>query len=132
MSQIRCKDTKPEIVVRKFLHSNGMRFRLHNKNLPGKPDLTLSRHKTVIFVNGCFWHGHQGCKYFVIPKTRTKWWQDKIDTTKNRDRENMKKLNELGWNTIIIWECDLKPDKRKTTLEILLKSITKNRELSNA
>ena len=81
MSRIKGKDTKPEMHVRKYLHASGLRYRLHNKNLPGKPDLTLTKYRTVIFVNGCFWHGHIGCRYFVLPKTRTEWWQDKIEET---------------------------------------------------
>jgi DNA mismatch endonuclease (patch repair protein) len=81
MSRIRGKDTKPEMLVRKHLHACGFRYRLHNKNLPGKPDLTLKKYHTVIFVNGCFWHGHEGCKYFVLPKTKSDWWRNKIEET---------------------------------------------------
>jgi DNA mismatch endonuclease (patch repair protein) len=125
MSRIKGTDTKPEMLVRKYLHANGLRYRLHNKNLPGKPDLTLSKYNTVVFVNGCFWHGHKGCKYFVLPKTRTEWWQDKIEETIKRDIKAMKDLKELGWNSIIIWECELKPEKRNTTLENILFTITK-------
>lgn len=126
MSRIKAKDTKPEMLVRKFLHANGLRFRLHNKELPGKPDLTLNKYRTVIFVNGCFWHGHKGCKYFVLPKTRTEWWENKINETIKRDRKSLTELTKLGWNTLVIWECELKPRKRKITLGKTLKKITKD------
>ena len=103
MSQIRGKDTKPEIMVRKFLHSNCFRFRLHGKYLPGKPDLVLKKYNTVIFVHGCFWHAHEGCKYFVIPKTRTEWWKNKIygnrakdEDTKDNWKEQISKLLSNG------------------------------------
>jgi DNA mismatch endonuclease (patch repair protein) len=132
MRRIRGKDTKPEMLVRKYLHANGLRYRLHNKNLPGKPDLTLSKYHTVIFVNGCFWHGHKGCKYFVIPKTRTEWWKEKIGETVIRDNKSMKELNQLGWNSIVIWECELKPEKRIATLESLYNIITKVEVLNYA
>jgi len=125
MSRIKGTDTKPEMLLRKYLHAHGIRYRLHNKNLPGKPDLTLAKYHTVIFVNGCFWHGHKGCKYFVLPKTRTEWWQDKIEETIKRDIKAMKDLKESGWNSIVIWECELKPEKRNTTLENILFTITK-------
>ncbi|RYZ18801.1 MAG: DNA mismatch endonuclease Vsr, partial [Chitinophagaceae bacterium] len=87
MSKIKGKNTKPEMLVRKFLHANGFRYRLHCKNLPGKPDIVLSKYKTVIFVHGCFWHGHEHCRYYVVPKTRTDWWLNKI----NRNIQNDKK-----------------------------------------
>lgn len=125
MSRIKGTDTKPEMLVRKYLHAHGIRYRLHNKNLPGKPDLTLAKYHTVIFVNGCFWHGHKGCKYFVLPKTRTEWWRDKIEETIKRDIKAMKDLKESGWNSTVIWECELKPEKRNTTLENILFTITK-------
>lgn len=125
MSRIKGSDTKPEMLLRKYLHAHGIRYRLHNKNLPGKPDLTLAKYHTVIFVNGCFWHGHKGCKYFVLPKTRTEWWRDKIEETIKRDIKAMKDLKESGWNSTVIWECELKPEKRNTTLENILFTITK-------
>lgn len=125
MSRIKGTDTKPEMLVRKYLHAHGIRYRLHNKNLPGKPDLTLAKYHTVIFVNGCFWHGHKGCRYFVLPKTRTEWWQGKIEETIKRDNKNMKDLIEIGWNSLVIWECELKPEKRNTTLKNILLTITK-------
>lgn len=125
MSRIKGTDTKPEMLVRKYLHSKGIRYRLHNKKLPGTPDITLSKYHTVIFVNGCFWHGHEGCKYFVLPKTRTEWWKQKIEKTIIRDRKAINDLKELGWNCLVIWECELKPDKRSETLENTLIKITK-------
>jgi len=120
MSMIKGKNTKPEIIVRKFLHRNGFRFRLNYSRLPGKPDIVLPKYKTVIFVNGCFWHGHEGCKYFVIPKTRTDWWINKINDTKERDKIKSSKLNELGWNILVIWECELKPGNLEKSLNDLL------------
>lgn len=123
MSRIRAKDTKPELLVRKFLFENGFRYRLHQKKLPGKPDLTLRKHNTVIFVNGCFWHGHQGCKYFVIPKTRTEWWKAKIQATAEKDLKNYEELRRQGWKVIVIWECELKGEKRRETLKNLITKI---------
>ena len=119
MSRIKGKNTKPEMLVRKYLFAHGFRYRLNVKDLPGKPDIVLPKYKTVIFVNGCFWHGHKGCKYFVIPKTRTDWWLNKIKDTQKRDREAEVQLNVLGWKVITIWECELKPGKVQTTLESL-------------
>ncbi len=128
MSRIKGKDTKPELLVRTFLHINGIRYRLHNKNLPGKPDIVLPKYKTIVFINGCFWHGHEGCKYFVVPKTRTEWWLDKINETKARDIQKLQALKELGWNVIIIWECQLKPDKKQKTLNNLLINFRENKK----
>ncbi len=120
MSQIKGKDTKPEMLVRKFLHGNGYRYRLHDKNLPGKPDLVLKKLNTAIFVHGCFWHAHEGCKYYVVPKTRTKWWKNKIYRNKSKDEENNTGLKKMGYKVITIWECELKRDKREDTLQQLL------------
>lgn len=122
MSQIRSKDTKPEILVRKFLHSKGLRFRLHSKNLPGKPDIVLPKYKTVIFVHGCFWHGHKGCKYFVVPKTRAEWWLSKINGNAANDLKKRSALKKEGWKIINIWECELKSKKLEKTLLRLLQS----------
>ena len=96
MSRIRGVDTKPEMIVRKYLHSKGIRYVLHNRNLPGRPDLTLPKYGTVVFVNGCFWHGHEGCRYFVIPKTRTEWWANIIEQTCFRDLQSVQLLKDLG------------------------------------
>jgi len=123
MSQIKAKNTKPELVVRKFLFANGFRYRLNQKDLPGKPDIVLKKYKTAIFVNGCFWHGHKGCKYFVLPKTRTEWWLQKIKGTQKRDRKAEIELNILGWRVISIWECELKTKKREQTLKNLISKL---------
>jgi DNA mismatch endonuclease (patch repair protein) len=120
MSRIRSINTKPEMLVRKFLHANGFRYRLHDKKLPGKPDIVLPKHRTVIFVHGCFWHGHNDCKYYVIPKTRTEWWLNKINTNIANDVKAQKALKQGGWKIINIWECDLKPAKVGKTLNVLL------------
>ncbi len=116
MSRIKGKDTKPEMLVRKFLFANGFRYRLHDKNLPGKPDIILPKYKTVIFVNGCFWHGHENCKYFVIPKTRTEWWNDKIEKNIQNDLKNQSHLKDMGYKVIVIWGCEI---KSKSVFELL-------------
>jgi DNA mismatch endonuclease, patch repair protein len=124
MSRIKGKDTKPEMLVRRFLHANGFRYSLHKKTLPGSPDIVLTKYKTVIFVHGCFWHGHANCKYFSIPKTRTQWWTDKINTNKTNDEKAVKALKKEGWKVITVWECKLKPAKIENTLSTLLKKIS--------
>ena len=111
------------MLVRKFLFSKGFRYRLHVKNLPGNPDIVLPKYKTVIFVNGCFWHGHKGCRYFVLPKTRTEWWLQKIKGTWLRDKEAEIKLQVLGWKVIVIWECELKNIKKEDRLTKLIQDI---------
>lgn len=116
MSRIKSKDTKPEEIVRKYLFAHGFRYRKNDKRLPGTPDIVLPKYKTVIFVNGCFWHGHKQCRYFVIPKSNTKFWVDKINKNIDRDATNIDKLILLGWNVITVWECELKKDKREDTL----------------
>lgn len=123
MSRIKGKNTKPELIVRKFLFSKGFRFRIHNKNLPGKPDIVLSRFKTVIFVNGCFWHGHKNCKYFNIPKTNTKWWISKIKKTRRLDIENYRKLMLHEWKVITIFECELRKGIREKTLNGIIQKL---------
>lgn len=124
MSRIKGKNTKPEMLVRKFLHANGYRYKLHDKKLPGKPDIVLPKYRTIIFVHGCFWHGHANCKYFVVPKTRTKWWTDKINGNKANDEKAVKALKKEGWKVIIVWECKLKPAKLEKILNSLLKKIS--------
>lgn len=123
MSQIRSKNTKPELIVRKALFAAGFRYRLHDKKLPGKPDIVLKKYKTIIFVHGCFWHGHKKCRYFVVPKTRTKWWLNKINTNIVNDVKAVKALRKEGWSIINIWECDLKKNKTDTTLLKVLKRL---------
>ncbi len=118
MVSIKSKDTKPEILVRKYLWRLGFRYRLNSSRLPGHPDIVLRKYRTCIFINGCFWHGHEGCKYYVIPKTNTQFWTDKIDGNKQRDTDTQKELAIMGWHCITIWECQLKKD-RDITLESL-------------
>ena len=108
MSAIKSKNTKPEIAVRKLLHSMGYRFRLHRKDLPGSPDIVLPKYKTVIFVHGCFWHRHQNCKYASNPKTRREFWEKKFKENIERDKKTQEKLKNLGWKTKIVWECEIK------------------------
>ena len=126
MSRISGKDTKPEMMVRKFLHANGFRYSLHRKDLPGKPDIVLPKYDTVIFVHGCFWHAHEGCKYFKIPKTRTEWWKNKLLANRDRDQKHIQQLEESGWKVIVVWECDLKKGNRVNTLNHLIDQIVKN------
>jgi DNA mismatch endonuclease, patch repair protein len=106
MSRIKGKNTKPEIIVRKLLHSMGYRFRLHRKDLPGKPDIVLPKYKTVIFVNGCFWHGHEKCIDGHIPKTNSDYWREKIKKNIERDSNNIAKLEKDTWDVVVIWECE--------------------------
>ncbi|MGC4130285.1 MAG: DNA mismatch endonuclease Vsr [Bergeyella sp.] len=123
MSRIRGKDTKPELLVRKFLFASGLRYRLYDKKLPGKPDIILPKYKTIIFIHGCFWHGHENCKYFVIPKTRTDFWLDKIEGNKKRDKENIEQLKSKGWNVITVYECELKKERREMILNNILHNL---------
>ncbi|RDC54156.1 DNA mismatch endonuclease Vsr [Pedobacter chinensis] len=123
MSRIKGKNTKPEMLVRRFLHSNGFRYCLHVKDLPGKPDIVLPKYKTVIFIQGCFWHGHDQCRYYVVPKTKTEWWLAKINGNKSKDSLNIEELSQLGWKVIEIWECELKPKLINETLTQLLSSL---------
>ena len=118
MAAIKARNTKPELVVRRYLHACGFRYRLNHKRLPGKPDLVLRKYRTGIFVNGCFWHGHD-CSMFKLPQTRTSYWQAKIDRNRERDRETNQQLAHMGWHVITVWECQLKPAARQQTLESL-------------
>ncbi len=120
MSLIKSKNTKPEMLVRKFLFANGFRYRIHDKKLPGKPDTVLPKYKTVIFVNGCFWHGHENCKYFTLPKTRTVWWKNKIDKNILNDTLMQTQLKEMGYKVIIIWSCKIKD---KSIFDFLIEQI---------
>lgn len=126
MSQIRSTNSKPEIMVRKYLFSKGLRYRKNVKTLPGKPDIVLPKYKTIVFVNGCFWHGHKNCKYFVMPKSNIEFWNEKISRNISRDEEIHRKLSAAGWNVIVVWECELKKDKRENTLEYLYYNILRN------
>lgn len=117
MASIRSKNTKPEILVRRYLFARGFRYRVNVKCLPGTPDIVLRKYRTVIFINGCFWHGHDNCRYFVLPKTNTEFWQTKIDRNRERDMQKHIHLRFLDWHTIILWECQLKPKERQATLQ---------------
>lgn len=123
MSKIRSKNTKPELLVRRFLFSRGFRYRLHDRRLPRKPDVVLPKYKTVIFVNGCFWHGHENCRYAPVSKTRIEFWDAKIKRNQMKDIEATNELQVLGWNIITVWECELKPKCANQTLNSLLKTL---------
>lgn len=125
MSRIRGKNTKPEMLVRQYLWSHGYRYRLNCRNLPGKPDIVLGKYRTCIFINGCFWHGHQGCRYYTIPKSNTEFWKNKVKRNRERDGEVLRKLVNSGWHCITIWECELKLDRRRQTLESLLDELSR-------
>lgn len=120
MSHVKSKDTTPEIVIRKFIFSKGIRYRVHDKRYPGKPDLVIPKYDTIIFVHGCFWHGHKNCKSSKLPKTRREFWEKKISDNIIRDKKNIEKLRKDGWNVILVWECELstqeKRDKRLNNL----------------
>lgn len=123
MSRIKSKNTKPEILVRKFLFANGFRYRINDKKLPGKPDIVLPKYKTVIFVNGCFWHGHEDCKYFKLPATRIDWWKEKIEKNIENDLKKHAQLKVAGYKVIVIWECELKGKTKEVTLFEIKKSL---------
>lgn len=125
MAAIKGRNTKPEEIVRKFLFSQGFRYRKNDPRLPGKPDIVLPKYRTVVFVNGCFWHLHQGCKYFVWPKQNAEFWRNKISGNTERDQRNYTALKEAGWRVIIVWECELKK-ARNETLAILAQNIRQN------
>lgn len=123
MSRILSKNTKPEILVRKYLYANGIHYRIH-ANLPGKPDIVVSRRKTAIFVNGCFWHGHLGCKYFRWPKTKVDYWYKKINGNLKRDAISNISLKKRGWHVLVIWECELRKNQYNK-LQQLYSNITR-------
>ena len=123
MSAIKSKGTRPEILVRKYLFARGFRYRLNHPRLPGHPDIVLRKYRTVIFVNGCFWHGHDNCDSFKMPKTNTDFWQKKINRNKQRDIDEQRQIAAMGWHCITIWECQLKPHCRQQTLESLAQTL---------
>ena len=123
MAAIRGKNTKPEMIVRKGLWSRGFRYRLNSPRLPGHPDLVLKKYRTCIFVNGCFWHGHEGC--CKIPSTNNDYWVTKIRRNQERDIEKQKELAKMGWHCITVWECELKPKVREQTLKALVFTLNK-------
>ena len=125
MTAIHGKDTKPEMVVRRYLWGHGFRYRLNHPRLPGKPDIVMRKYRTCIFVNGCFWHGHEGCRYYTIPKTNTDFWVSKVRRNKERDLKVQRELAAMGWHSITIWECELKPSKREQTLKSLAFTLNK-------
>lgn len=127
MSHIKSKDTKPEEIVRKYLFSKGLRYRKNVKNLPGKPDIVLKKYKTVIFVNGCFWH-HHDCARFKWPSSNINYWRPKIERNVERDTDNRFKLESTGWRVLVIWECELKKKTREKNLQLLYEQIVRNRD----
>ena len=128
MSKVRQEGTKPEILIRRFLFSHGFRYRKNDKRYPGKPDIVLPKYRTIIFVHGCFWHGHVNCKAATLPKTNTDFWKKKISENIARDQKNIETLRKEGWNVTIIWQCEIEnKNKRKKRLDLLLKEITNRR-----
>lgn len=128
MSRIPSKNTKPEETVRKYLFAQGFRYRKNVSKLPGKPDIVLPKYKTVIFVNGCFWHAHKGCKWFVPPKSNSEFWQKKFAYNIERDERNYQQLKELGWKVIIIWECEIRHRDMQAALQKLISEILGEKE----
>lgn len=126
MSHIRSKATKPEMLVRKWLWAHGYRYRLNVKSVPGKPDIVMRKYRTAIFVNGCFWHGHEGCKYFVLPKTNTEFWQNKIEYNRARDQKNYDTLINAGWQVIVLWQCKLTKQELETTMQSVAVALNQN------
>jgi len=123
MSRIKGKNTKPEELVRKYLFSHGFRYRKNDKRYPGKPDIVLPKYKAVIFVNGCFWHKHEGCRYFVWPHNNAEFWKEKIESNVARDQRDFRLLRKAGWHVIVIWECELRKNQVDQTLQKLNDSI---------
>ena len=123
MSHIRSKNTKPQIIVRHELFRRGYRYRINVSKLPGKPDNVLPKYKTVIFINGCFWHGHEGCKHFVLPKSNVEYWESKILRNHQRDKETILKLQQLGWKVVIIWECEINKSQLLQTINQIVSII---------
>lgn len=128
MSRIPSKNTKPEEIVRKYLFGQGFRYKKNVSNLPGKPDIVLPKYKMVVFVNGCFWHAHKGCKWFVPPKSNTEFWEKKFAYNIERNKRNYKKLEDLGWRVIIVWECEIRHSDSQRSLELLKAKIINGEE----
>lgn len=129
MSRIRGKDTKPELLVRSYLFSRGLRFRKNDRRYPGSPDIVLPKYNTIVFVHGCFWHLHENCKYAKMPKSNVEYWEKKLYGNRMRDKRNKKELEEMGWRVITVWECELKKDKREQTLDDLYTQITSEEKI---
>ena len=123
MSRIHSTNTKPEEAVRKYLFAKGFRYRKNDRRYPGKPDIVLPKYHTVIFVHGCFWHYHENCPYFVMPKSNIEFWQTKLENNRVRDRVNIDKLRASGWHVILVWECEIKKNRREARLESLVSEI---------
>lgn len=128
MSQIKGKNTKPEETVRKYLFGRGLRYRKNDKRLPGHPDIVLPKYKTVVLVNGCFWHVHEGCKYFKWPESNVKFWKNKLTENRRRNVVKIQALKELDWKVIVVWECELKGDNQTTGLNKLYLKITQREQ----
>jgi len=126
MSRIHSKATKPELVVRKWLWAHGYRYRLNVKSVPGKPDIVMRKYRTAIFVNGCFWHGHKDCKLFVMPKTNTEFWQNKIESNRTRDQRNYDTLINAGWQVIVLWQCQLSKNELENTMQSVAVALNEN------
>ncbi len=126
MSHIRSKATKPEMAVRRWLWSHGYRYRFNVRSVPGKPDIVMRRYRTAIFVNGCFWHGHEGCPKFVMPKTNTDFWRTKIENNRKRDQKNYDILLQNGWQVIVVWQCQLSKDKLENTMQSVAVALNHN------
>ena len=125
MSRIRSKATKPEMEVRRWLWAHGYRYRLNVKSVPGKPDIVMRKYRTAIFVNGCFWHGHEGCSLFVMPKSNTDFWRTKIESNRKRDQQNYQLLTDAGWQVLVIWQCNLTKAKLESTMQSVAIAINK-------
>jgi len=130
MSKVSGKDTTPEILVRRYLFSKGFRYRKNVTDLPGKPDIVLPKYKTIVFIHGCFWHGHEGCEAAKLPATNIEYWTKKVSSNINRDFKNVQALQILGWNVIAVWECELKTAYRKKRLDVLLQEIINQKNSS--
>jgi len=129
MASIKGKDTKPEMLVRRYLHSHGFRYSLHSKRLPGKPDIVLRKYHSVVFVHGCFWHGHPGCPDFRPPKSNKPFWEEKVRRNKERDAAEIGALEALGWNVIIVWECELKKGRLDESMDRLVNNLKSHLEV---
>ena len=126
MSHIRSKATKPEMAVRRWLWTHGYRYRLNVRSVPGKPDIVMRKYRTAIFVNGCFWHGHEGCSKFVMPKSNTDFWRTKIENNRKRDQKNYDILLQNGWQVIVVWQCNLTKDKLENTMQSVAVALNRN------
>lgn len=122
MAAIKGKNTKPEIIVRRFLHRLGFRFQLHRRDLPGRPDIVLPKYRTVVEVRGCFWHRHEGCPFAYMPKSNREFWESKLNGNRERDRRNLRELARLGWRAIEVWECELEEDRILERLPAMIRA----------